>query len=194
MRKSNDAGETWTDVLPRTGFQLTTVVVDPESPATVYVTGSFPAGAGIIKSTDGGESWKELPTFDALLVTQLAIHPEDSHLLFASLYSFNPFDLPKVIKSGDGGETWAVADAGLPNVANVWSIGVDPTRLSTVYAGTDFGFFVSDDGGTNWRLLSKGLGEGTVSQVLVDPFDPLTVYAGTSAGGGLFALTRSAPP
>ena len=96
---------------------------------------------------------------------------------------------------GRSSETLAQAQSELsPLGRRVESIALDPTRPSTLYAATDQGFFVSDDGGSRWSPLSEGLQDPEVWQVLVDPFDPLTLYAGAPANGGLFVLTRSQAP
>jgi photosystem II stability/assembly factor-like uncharacterized protein len=196
-RKSLDAGETWTDLLPRETY-LQSIAVDPLHPETLYVTGFFPGGAfpppvNLLKSIDRGRTWKPLTIFSGSSpVLQLLIHPRDSRLLFASLFSYN--EAPKIVKSRDGGESWTVADSGLPRSSNVEGMALDPSRPATLYAATDQGLFVSDDGEGHWSPLSAGLGSLPVWQVLVDPFDPLTLYAGTPGNGGLFVLTRAQAP
>ncbi len=199
--KSADAGETWSELLPDTSYSyLEAVAVDPQDPDILYVSGgfperSFPPKSNLLKSTDRGRTWVPLQVlFGGILdpVTQLLIHPQDDRVLFAT--SFTHGGEPRIVKSTDGGQTWVASAGGLPANCTVLSLAVDPTRRSTLYAGTDQGFFVSDDGGGSWRLLADGLRDPVVWEVLVDPFDPLTLYAGTHSDGGLFVLTRSTPP
>jgi photosystem II stability/assembly factor-like uncharacterized protein len=181
--RTADGGASWTSILPFTSY-LGAVVVDPSNPDTLYVYGD---GLNIIKSTDRGNSWRGLPN-PLGYTRQLLVDPMDSRMLYAAT---NYSNIGSIVKSSDGGETWLTVAA---YDFNVESLAIDPTRPSTLYAGTAEGVFVSDDAAAHWVALSQGLGEQSVWQILVDPFDHLTVYAGTHSNGGLFVLTRSAPP
>ncbi len=176
-----DGGVSWTVILPFTSY-LGAVSVDPSNPDTLYV-----AGFSLGKSTDRGNTWRALPIPPGY-PRQLLVDPGDSRVLYAAT---NYSNIGSIVKSSDGGETWLTAVA---YDFNVESLAIDPTRPSTLYAGTDQGVFVSDDAAAHWVALSQDLGEQSVSQILVDPFDHLTLYAGTPSNGGLFSLTRSAPP
>jgi photosystem II stability/assembly factor-like uncharacterized protein len=61
--KSRDGGLTWARIFDQ-GFDVTSILVDPNAPDTVYVeTAIFdPRGArsAVFRSTDGGESWTQL--------------------------------------------------------------------------------------------------------------------------------------
>ena len=41
-----------------------------------------------------------------------------------------------MFKSTDGGDTWNVANTGLPDNAFVTALAIDPTTPGTLYAGT----------------------------------------------------------
>ncbi len=68
----------------------------------------------------------------------------------------------RVIKSTDGGNTWAAASGSvanrLPNVP-INKLIVSPRDPSgnTVYAATWIGVYETTDGGANWRLFGSGL-------------------------------------
>jgi len=200
--KSFDGGDTWTELELASGWTyLQSVAVDPQNPEILYVTGGFPSGsyppaANLLKSTDRGKTWKEISILGGTqFVSQLLVHPQGGGLLYAALSRYLYLQ-PTLAKSTDGGEHWEEADSGLPLQVNglALDVALDPTRRSTLYAATDQGLFVSDDGGGLWTPLGEGLPTPQVSQVLVDPFDPATIYAGTIANGGLFVLTRSQMP
>ncbi|HEV3075303.1 MAG TPA: hypothetical protein VHB47_12850 [Thermoanaerobaculia bacterium] len=176
-----DGGARWTLISPSTSY-LGDVSIDPSNPDTLYVV-----GFSLIKSTDRGNTWTGIATPEGY-PRQLLVDPEDSRVLYVAL---NYDNIGSIAKSSDGGETWLTA---VTYDFNVESLAIDPTRPSTLYAGTIQGVFVSDDAGAHWVALSQGLGAQSVSQILVDPFDHLTLYAGTLSNGGLFSLTRSAPP
>lgn len=58
-----------------------------------------------------------------------------------------------VLRSEDGGKTWAPRNAGLP-VPDIRALAVDPDRPGRAYAGTHgHGVFVTEDGGTLWSPL-----------------------------------------
>lgn len=71
--------------------------------------------------------------------------------------------------------------AGLPEEC-VSSLAV--ASDGTLYAGTlyDHGIFRSDDGGTSWRAVNNGLGDLTISKVIVAPKAGDHIYASTDPG------------
>jgi photosystem II stability/assembly factor-like uncharacterized protein len=70
----------------------------------------------------------------------------------------------RVIKSIDGGNTWANASAGLPAVP-ISKLLVSPSNPNTIYAGTWIGVYESTDGGTSWHLFGQGLPVVTVTDL-----------------------------
>jgi photosystem II stability/assembly factor-like uncharacterized protein len=97
-----------------------------------------------------------------------------------------------VLKTTDGGASWATADAGLPT-NNVLALAIDPANPSTLYAGTDAGVFKSTDGGQSWAAANGGLDgapQVVVNALAIGSDSPATVYAGTS--GGVFKTTNGA--
>jgi uncharacterized protein (TIGR03437 family) len=77
-----------------------------------------------------------------------------------------------VLASSNGGATWnALSNL---HVFTVYSMAVDPTHPSTLYAATSSGVFKSTDTGANWtQLLSDAT---SASQVALDPSAPSTIY------------------
>ncbi len=82
----------------------------------------------------------------------------------------------------DLGEWQPISD-GLPDNLEVRYIAIRPDQPKTVYAGTQDGPYVSNDGGGNWRALP--LPDGTSAEdrvvwsICLDPSDPDTIYVGT---------------
>ncbi len=66
-------------------------------------------------------------------------------------------------KSSNGGVSWAAIDGtattsnGLPFGIPVHVVQTDPLNAATVYAGTDFGVYVSSNGGSSWTRFGNGL-------------------------------------
>ena len=76
----------------------------------------------------------------------------------------------RVIKSTDGGNTWASATVGLPNVPMTKLI-VSPRDPSgrTLYVGTWLGVYETTDAGASWHLYGSGLPMVNVSDLYMPP-------------------------
>jgi hypothetical protein len=125
--------------------------------------------------------------------------------------SFNSRAGIGVLKSTDNGATWTVVGASALAGARISKMAVDPNNSLRVYAavasGGSFGpgLYRSDDGGVTWintlnptkmNLAAGGnLGAGfalaSVTDVVVDPFNPEDIYVGLG-NIGLVASSSSA--
>jgi photosystem II stability/assembly factor-like uncharacterized protein len=106
-------------------------------------------------STDGGESWETVYTASQSpswpYILSVAIDPSNTDILYAG------DGISTIVKSVDGGETWAVMSS-LGNNAYPYDILVDPLDANIVYATTGNGRFVrSMDGGSTWTQHPTGL-------------------------------------
>jgi photosystem II stability/assembly factor-like uncharacterized protein len=89
-----------------------------------------------------------------------------------------------VFKSIDAGENWSaknllLTSAGVSNIAGttIVSLTVDPQDARTLYLGTAAdGLFYSYDEGESW-LRSRGLQQGHIYAIAVDPHNKCIVYA-----------------
>jgi photosystem II stability/assembly factor-like uncharacterized protein len=195
--KSTDGGAHWSpsnagfpppscDDTTCTALTVSVLVVDPQTPATVYAG----TNVGVFKSTDGGSFWIASNTgLTDLVVGVLAVDPQTPATLYAAT-------LTGVFKSTDGGAHWTASDTGLPHASiccplvalpSVFSLTVDPRTPATVYAGTVNGVFKSTDGGARWAFSMTGVefAGDHVSAVAIDPQAPATLYAATFGAGVL---------
>jgi len=90
-----------------------------------------------------------------------------------------------VYKSTDFGKTFASLGAGIP-VGSVNVIREDPTNPGVLYLGTDFGAFVSSNGGQRWAVLGGNLPSVQVSDLQYQPRDHVIVIS--TYGRGMWAL------
>ena len=90
-----------------------------------------------------------------------------------------------VYKSTDGGKTFTSIAANLP-AGPVNVIREDPTNPSVLYLGTDFGAFISTDGGARWQVLGGGLPSTQVSDLWYQPRDRMIVIS--TYGRGMWAM------
>ena len=65
----------------------------------------------------------------------------------------------------------------------------DPTDPNTLFVGTDFGVFVSVDGGRHWQVLGGNLPSVQVSDLQYQPRDRVIVIS--TYGRGMWALDAS---
>ena len=137
IQKSVDGGMTWQRVQQPSFENAYDLIIDPKVTTTLYASayfwsysnGRYIFGGGVFKSVDGGLTWTN--TSLGLLPQRLAIDPLTSTTLYAAAGDL-------VFKSTDGGASWAVASAGLGS-AGVMSLAIDPSRPSTIFAGTTAG-------------------------------------------------------
>jgi photosystem II stability/assembly factor-like uncharacterized protein len=69
--------------------------------------------------------------------------------------------------------------------ADVYTLVIDQTTPTTLYAGTETqGVFKSVDGGLNWSPINTGLTNVRIGALAIDPLQPTTLYAGTYGNNG----------
>src|SRR2546422_192415 len=198
--KTTNGGRKWRAVLGRPateGVDLTTVVVDPQTPATIYVgaAGSSSGSSGsVFKSIDGGEHWSTAGNagFTFPNVRILAIDPRTPTTLFAAAdVTWSPYPAPSgqfafggLFKSTDSGDSWHPLNTSSVNTPRVFVLAIDPSTPTTIYAGSkDGGVFRSSDGGGSWRSINVGLSDVTTSDfmaLVIDPRTATTIYIGWS--------------
>lgn len=90
-----------------------------------------------------------------------------------------------VYKSTDGGKTFTSIVENIP-AGPVNVIREDPTNPNILYVGTDFGAFISTDGGKAWHVLGGNLPSTQVSDLVVHPRDNVIVIS--TYGRGVWAM------
>lgn len=165
------AADLWQPVGPF-GGSIAALAVDPAHPA-ILLAGTVNAGA--FRSTDRGATWRPVAALREGTVTVLVFDPRGNAYAGAG---------SRLLKSGDGGVSWAPADDGLPAGAGVAAVAVDARRPALLYASTRSfqGVFRSSDGGAHWVLAGPAFrGDAIVEDLAVDPVTS-AVYAGTDSG------------
>jgi hypothetical protein len=80
-------------------------------------------------------------------------------------------DTPYIYVTRDDGRTWSRADAGIPRASFVNVVRQDPVRPGLLYAGTEFGVYVSFDDGAHWQSLQENLPVTSVRDIDVHGSD-----------------------
>lgn len=175
--KSVDGGVSW--AAANVGFVLSgssnftfSVVVDPQTPTTVYATPRQQA----YKSVDGGAHWTVL----GVSGDYLAVDALSRDTLYVGGNS-------GLSRSTNGGASWTAVNTGLSyanaSTAVVQAVAVGSGAGGGVYVGTYGGVFRSSNGGGNWAASNAGLTNINITALVIDPLTPTTLYAGTSYSG-----------
>jgi photosystem II stability/assembly factor-like uncharacterized protein len=217
VMKTTDGGAHWTESSAGLSADLfiDRFAVDPVSPSIVYAVQSTPFNGRtvIYKTTDAGAHWARASnvSFNPAALRAIAIAPTQPSTLFIGVNSEG------VLKSTDGGSSWALVNNGLTAAGPyVSAVAVDPTKAETVYAATDptgqpdtpAKIFKSTDGAAHWRQISVPV-NAEITSIVVDPATPSTIYASyadygdpgqsgvfkSSDGGGTWvAASQDLPP
>lgn len=118
---------------------------------------------GVIQvSNDDGKTWTKTTSFPGVpeytYVSDIFPSDFDKNVVFATFNNTKSDDFkPYVLKSTDQGETWKSISGNLPENGSVHTIAQDPVKKDLLFAGTEFSFFFSEDGGNIWVKLANGL-------------------------------------
>lgn len=146
--KSNDGGETWTNIsskkgLPKGTWGIVGVAVAPSNPDKIYSIIENQNG-GMYMSNDGGETWT-LTSNDnnirqrAWYYTKVFVDPKNENLVYAPNVGF--------MRSRDGARTFQPVRTPHGDHHDLW---IDPENGNRMIVADDGGAQVSFDGGENW--------------------------------------------
>lgn len=120
---------------------------------------------GLIQVTeDGGKTWRKLESEkiagvpERSYVNYLLASQHDPNVVYVAFnhHKYGDFK-PYLFKSTDKGRTWMSINANLPERGSTYSIAEDHVDKDLLFVGTEFGCFVTVDGGKYWKQLKAGL-------------------------------------
>jgi photosystem II stability/assembly factor-like uncharacterized protein len=181
---TRDGGRNWETISPDltafppdqqmpSGMPINRDITGEEHYSTLYVIEASPhepeviwAGANdgpVHVTRDGGRSWADVtPPMPSLgRVNAIEISPHDPAKVYVAAYRYLLGDFePYLFRTTDYGESWTRltdGENGIPNDYPTRVVREDPERASLLYAGTDFGVFISFDDGMTWQSFQQNL-------------------------------------
>jgi hypothetical protein len=118
---------------------------------------------GLIQVTeDGGANWRKVEKFanvpERTYVSKLVASQHDVNTVYAAFDNHKNADFaPYLLKSTDAGKSWTSIVADLPARGTVYCLAEDHVDPGLLFCGTEFGLFVTLDGGKKWQRIRNGL-------------------------------------
>lgn len=195
VHRTRDGGKTWTRLSPdltlhppgtqdASGAPITRDATGEEMYSTLYSIRESPVQKGLIwtGSNDGlvfvsrndGESWSNVTPPNLSQggrVQNIEPSPHRPATAYVALYRYLLGDFaPYIYRTDDYGKTWTRLTDGHNGIAADEPTRVvreDPDRPGLLYAGTEFGIYISFDNGGHWQSFQLNLPVTPVTDIKV---------------------------
>jgi hypothetical protein len=171
------------------GIEYCTITALDESPIVrgLIWVGTDDGNVWMTKNVDDMKAWTKLNDTikgnPGYWVSHVAASKHQPGTAYVSYTGYRHDDFrPFIYKTTDFGQTWASITGNLPNKA-VNVILEDPKNPNLLFAGVDFGLFVTIDGGKTWTEM-KGLPTQPVYDLEIHPRENDLIVA--THGRGFF--------
>lgn len=173
--KSEDAGETWTNIGLTEQRIISEIIIDPRNSDRIFAaTMGLPYARnndrGLYRSDDGGDTWEQILFLsESTGVADIVINPANPDMIYAAGWdrirnnteSIVSGPGSKIYRSANGGDDWTLLEGGLPNELFNGRIGLSlcassPNVIYAQYADSNSflgGIYRSDDFGETWTSL-----------------------------------------
>ncbi|HEY4423940.1 MAG TPA: hypothetical protein VGN10_07020 [Pyrinomonadaceae bacterium] len=195
VHRTRDKGVTWERISPdltahpaccqgASGEPITRDVTGEEFYSTLYAITESPLEKGVIwtgsndgpfyVTRDNGKRWtnvtpKDLPPGGRVQYIEASPHRKGSAYFAVYRWMLGDFE-PYIYLTNDYGGTWTRLTSGKNGIPADWPTRVvreDPDREGLLYAGTEFGMFISFDNGAHWQPFQLNLPNVPVSDIKV---------------------------
>jgi hypothetical protein len=152
---------------------------------------------GVIAVTEnGGKNWIRYTTFPGIpeytYVSDILPDKFDDNVVYATFNNMLNDDFkPYILKSTDKGKSWTSITNKLPVNGTIHTIQQDNTNPNLLFAGSEFGFYFSIDGGNEWIEFKSGLPTIAVRDIALQERECDLVIA--TFGRGLYILDDYSP-
>ena len=140
---------------------------------------------GLVHVTrDGGKTWKNVtppgsPKYNMMNCIDVNPHVKGGAYLAATSYKFGDYT-PYLYKTTDYGETWIKITAGIDDSHYTRAIRADKVKSGLLYAGTEWGMYVSFDDGSSWKPFQLNLPIVSIRELQVRDNDLIAATHGRS--------------
>lgn len=199
VHKTTDEGVTWEQISPDltafrperqvvSGGPITRDITGEEHYSVLYAIEESPVQAGVIwtgandgpihVTRDGGETWTDvtppgMPPEGR--VQTIDPSPHDAGTMYFAYYRTLMGDLtPFIYRTDDFGASWTLltpGDNGIPAHHATRVVREDPEREGLLYAGTEFGMYVSFNDGESWDKFQFNLPRTPITDMKVHQGD-----------------------
>jgi photosystem II stability/assembly factor-like uncharacterized protein len=208
VHRTRDAGVTWEKISPdltanppccqgASGEPITRDVTGEEFYSTLYAITESPHTAGVIwtgandgpfhVTRDNGRTWtnitpKDLPAGGRVAFIEASPHRPGSAYYAVYRYLLGDY-APYIYRTDDFGRTWKRLTDGKNGIRADEPTRVvreDPDREGLLYAGTEFGMYVSFDNGGHWQSLQLNMPNVPINDIKVHKKDLVIATQGRS--------------
>jgi len=208
VHRSKDGGVHWEKISPDltahpaccqggSGEPITRDVTGEEFYSTLYAISESKLEPGVIwtgsndgpfyVSRDNGKTWKnitpkDLPTGGRVQYIETSPHRKGSAYFAVYRYLLGDF-APYVYRTDDYGATWKKLTDGKNGIPADWPTRVvreDPGREGLLYAGTEFGMFISFDNGSHWQPFDRNMPSVPITDIKLHHNDLIVSTQGRS--------------
>ena len=195
LHRTTDAGRTWETISPDltandprghviSGTPITRDITGEEFYSTLYTVAESPVERGVIwtgaadgpihVTRDNGATWSnvtppDLPGGGRVQTVEASPHRAGSAYIAVLRYMFDDW-APHIYRTDDYGRTWMKLTgpaSGFPQDHPTRVVREDPDREGLLYAGTEFGTFISFDNGGTWQSFQQNLPATVVTDMKV---------------------------
>jgi photosystem II stability/assembly factor-like uncharacterized protein len=177
------------------GEPITIDVTGEENYSVIYAIEESPLEAGVIwtgandgpfyVTRDNGKKWtnvtpKDLQSGGRVQFIEASPHRKGSAYYAVYRYLLGDFQ-PYIYHTNDYGNTWTRLTNGKNGIPADWPTRVvreDPDREGLLYAGTEFGMFISFDNGAHWQPFQLNLPNVPVTDIKVHHKDLVVATQG----------------
>ncbi len=199
VHKTMDDGKTWETISPDltaftpetqmvSGSPITRDVTGEEVYSTIYAIRESKLEEGLIwvgandgpvhVTKDGGKNWKNvtpksLPNGGRVDCVETSVHQEGKAYIAVLRYQLGD-SKPYIFKTTDYGENWELlttGNNGLPDDFPTRVVREDPDRAGVLYAGTEYGLFISLNDGKTWQSFQQNLPITPITDIKVHQQD-----------------------
>jgi hypothetical protein len=122
---------------------------------------------------DGGKNWQNLADRFKLpgprWVTEVLASEHGAGVAYVTFDGHYDDDFtPYIFKTADYGKTWKSVAGDLPAGMTLNALAEHPKNPNLLFAGTEFGLFISLNGGRNWALAGGDLPRAPVDDIIVN--------------------------